>query len=750
MRVRFAILTCAIVSIAGVCAGPVNVFVGTSNRGNTTPAATYPFGLVQPGPDTSAKADVLDLDPYHASGYQYDDRFIWRFSQLHFSGTGGPGLGNIGIMPFGGDWTGFPALPVLKETERAEPGYYSLGVENGLGRTQCELTALKRTAVYRFRWTDRTKSAKILLDLDWLLGHTEDPELWGWGHVVHGCALTRDGTGGLVSGWQHSTQWTEHTVYFVMRPSQPVKSAVRVRERNGTTGDTYVLDFGVLPEGELVLEMGVSNRSESGAERNLVTELDGKSFEDVRRECAAAWKKALGWYELDPRTPDDVRGNFDAAAYHLAFQPNLMSDVGERDEYSTFSLWDTFRAAHPLYTLVYPKENAAFVLSMLDQYDRQGYLPIWALSGGEYHCMIGHHAVPVVVDAYLKGLLPSDQVERAYAAVKNSLTVQHCAISTGCWGLTKEDWKVYDRYGYYPFDKLSGYDALSGRKVIGESAARTLECAYDDACAARFAEALGKREDAAFFRKRSGYWKNVIDPALGLARGRDSTGKWREPFDRHAIGEGPFADNDFCEGGTMQYTWHVLHDPAGLADILGGPKAMGERLDALFGGRLPDLGDSGMSYIMTGTLGMCVHGNEPSHHIAYLYAYTDRPEKAGPTLRKICEMNYSPRPDGLCGNDDCGQMSAWYLFTALGFYPLDPCGGDYVIGAPQVPRAVVRFGEGTALTVVARNLSSENRSVKSVTFNGRRLEGRVLKHADLVRGGTLEFEMDLGQRGCLK
>ena len=740
VSVPFAFLVCACAASLVGAAEP-NLFVGTRNRGNATPAATYPFGLVQPGPDTSQKPDVLHLNQFHASGYQYDDRFIWRFSQLHFSGTGGPGLGNIGIMPFGGEWTGFPALPLVKESERAEPGYYSVDISNGLGRTQCEMTALKRSLIYRFRWTDKTKPAKLLVDLDWLLGHTEDPALWGWGHVVYGCALTRDGKDGVVSGWQHSEQWTEHTVYFAMRPSLPVKSAVRIRERNGVTGETYVLDFGVVPAGELVLEMGVSNCSEAGAERNLAAELSGKDFDAVRRECAAAWKAALGWYDLDPETPETVRGNFDAAAYHLAFQPNLISDVGERDEYSTFSLWDTFRAAHPLYALVYPEKCVAFVLSMLEHYDRHGYLPIWAVSGGENNNMIGHHAVPVIVDAYLQGLLPADQVERAYAAVRNSLTVQHCAAGRGCWELTKEDWAVYDKFGYYPFDRMSGYDPLSGRKVIGESVSRTLECSYDDACAARFAESLGKREDAASFRRRAGYWKNVIDPSIGLARGRDSKGRWREPFDKYANGLGAFSDNDFCEGGAMQYTWHVLQDPAGLASFLGGPKVMGERLDELFSGRSPRAGDVGFDYELTGSLGMCVHGNEPSHHIAYLYAYSDRPQNAGPILRKICEMNYRPTPDGLCGNDDCGQMSAWYMFTALGFYPLDPCGGDFVIGAPQLPGARIRLGNGRTLKIAVRGFGSANSCVKSVTLDGKPISDHVLRHADIVRGGELVFEM---------
>jgi DNA-binding LacI/PurR family transcriptional regulator len=363
--------------------------------------------------------------------------------------------------------------------------------------------------------------------------------------------------------------------------------------------------------------------------------------------------------------------------------------------------------------------------------------------------MIGHHAVPVVVDAFLKGMLGKDEAERAYRAVKDSLTVCHKAASDATWGLLKEDWDILDRYGYYPFDKMRG--EYNGMEVRGESVARTYECAYDDACAARFAAAIGKKADADFFRKRSAAWRNVFDASIGYARGKDSCGRWREPFNRYDCGSGPWADNDFCEGGSCQYTWHVMHDIAGLVEALGGRKNARERLDLLFADKVPGKEDRGFNYDISGCIGQYVHGNEPSHHIAYCYVYTDCPWKTGPVVRRIFDTQYGISPDGLCGNDDCGQMSAWYVFSALGFYPLDPCGGVYVIGAPQVPEARIRLGEwGTGngereFRIVAHNLSRENKYVKSVSLNGKPLVGRdipnapILRHSDIMAGGVLEF-----------
>ena len=732
------------VAALGVCSAEAalepDLFIGTQGVGNVTPAAAYPFGLVQAGPDLSKSSDAFVVDNWHFSGYQHDSPWIWRFSQTHLSGAGCPSLGDFGIMPFGGEWDPESrAFPLVKEEERAEPGYYAVGVSNGLGVTTCEMTALEHTAVYRFRFGAAAHDVRFLVDLDWGIGTMDRTDCFG--KFVTKCHFKcPTDPDGVITGGRRCWSWADYEYHFALRLSVPIRGVETLREPDGRRGGIYVLKLGDVPGGELVVRIALSNTSPENADRNLMAEAPCADFDAARKASAQAWSRRLGLVELDPKTPARVRANFAAALYHVFVQPNRQSDVGTRPVYSTFSLWDTFRAAHPLYTVLCPKEDARFVESMLDQCDRQGYLPIWALGGSENHCMIGHHAVPVVVDACLKGLLPSNQVERAYKAVRQTLTVRHKPVNDGTWGLLKEDWDILDKYGYYPFDQMRG--GYGGEKVRGESAARTLECAYDDACAARLAQALGHAEDATFFARRAGNWKNVFDPELRCARGRDSNGRWREPFDRYECGSGPWNDNDFCEGGSCQYSWHVPHDPEGLVAFLGGREQAGKRLDGLFSDRPPNAGDKGYTiHAITGCIGQYVHGNEISHHIAYLYAYTDRPWRAGEIVGRICATQYNPRPDGLCGNDDCGQMSAWYVFSALGFYPMDPCGGEYVIGAPQVPGAVVRLGNGKLLEVVVRGPLSAGGRVRSVSFNGRAVTDWRIRHADLMSGGRLEFEM---------
>ena len=726
----------------------VDLFIGTQGLGNVTPAAAYPFGLVQAGPDTSASRDEFKYDKGHCSGYQHDDRWIWRFSQLHLSGTGCSSFGDFGIMPFDGEWDcERNAIPLDKSLEVAEPGYYAVGVSNGLGVTRCEMTALEHTVVYRFTFGRKAREAKLLVDLDWGLCPAGPTNCWG--RFIDKCHF--GAMGETVYGGHRAWNWNGYEYHFALKASAKIDSIETIREPKGARGGIYALHFGDIREGELRIRLALSNRSAEAAEGNLLAEAPTDDFNAARAKSAEAWRRRLGVVRLGAGCDPKVRTSFETSLYRMFVQPNRQSDVGEKPLYSTFSLWDTFRAAHPFYTIVAPEENAAFVRSMLDQYDRQGYLPIWALGGGENHCMIGHHAVPVVVDAFLKGMLGKDEAERAYRAVKDSLTVCHKAASDATWGLLKEDWDILDRYGYYPFDKMRG--EYNGMEVRGESVARTYECAYDDACAARFAAALGKKADADFFRKRSAAWRNVFDASIGYARGKDSCGRWREPFNRYDCGSGPWADNDFCEGGSCQYTWHVMHDIAGLVEALGGRKNARERLDLLFADKVPGKEDRGFNYDISGCIGQYVHGNEPSHHIAYCYVYTDCPWKTGLVVRRIFDTQYGISPDGLCGNDDCGQMSAWYVFSALGFYPLDPCGGVYVIGAPQVPEARIRLGEwGTGngereFRIVAHNLSRENKYVKSVSLNGKPLVGRVipnapiLRHSDIMAGGVLEFRM---------
>ncbi len=558
-------MTALIASVAMAAATTANLFIGTQGRGNVTPAATYPFGLVQAGPDTSAERGKFLSNKGHCGGYQHDDMWVWRFSQMHISGTGCSSLGDFGIMPYAGDWDCEGAgMKMDKSKEAAEPGYYAVGVENGLGVTLCEMTVLEHTAVYRFTFGRTAERVRLLVDLHW--GVSQSARTDCWRRVVTKCRFERRGD--TIYGGHHAWSWNDYEYHFALKTSARLVGFETIREPGEERGGVYSLVLDNSGNAELVVRMGLSNKSPEAAERNMASEAPTCDFNAARRASAAAWRRRMGLIELDGATDPRVRTMFETSLYRFFVQPNRQSDVGEAPTYSTFSLWDTFRAAHPLYSILAPEENAAFVRSMLDQYDRQGYLPIWAMGGSENHCMIGHHSVPVIVDAFLKGKLAAKDVERAYRAVKDSLTRNHKAVNEGTWGLMKEDWDILDQYGYYPFDKMRG--EYHGRRVRGESAARTYECAYDDSCAARFAAALGKKEDAAFFSKRAGNWRNVFDASIGYARGKDSKGRWREPFNRYDCGSGPWADNDFCEGGSCQYTWHVMHDPRGLMDALGG------------------------------------------------------------------------------------------------------------------------------------------------------------------------------------
>ena len=372
-----------------------------------------------------------------------------------------------------------------------------------------------------------------------------------------------------------------------------------------------------------------------------------------------------------------------------------------------------------------PERVDGFVDSMLAHYRAMGFLPVIPYFGWESHCMIGNHAVPVIVDAYRKGFRAFD-VDLAFEAVTNSLTVAH--VDPFGRPKIKEDWALYDRYGYYPFDRIKG-----------ESVSRTLECGFDDWCAAEFCRLLG-RGDEARFRARAAFWKNVFDPSLGLMRGKHSNGTWRTPFDPFRLGHDHNTANDFTEGNAFQYTWHVLQDPEGLIAAMGGRASFVKRLDALFA--QPERTE-GMGFVgdVTGLIGQYAHGNEPSHHVAYFYALAGRPDRTAEVVREVCDRFYGVGPGDLCGNDDCGQMSAWYVFAAMGFYPFNPCSGEYVLGAPQFPEVRLALPGGVSFRVVAKNLSRANKYVKSVTLNGRPLAGPRLKHADVVSGGELVFEM---------
>ena len=718
-----------------------DLFIGTQGLGHVSPAAVWPFGRVQAGPDTSAARERYVGDWPHTCGYQHRDNWLWRFSQCRFYGIGCGSMGFFGLLPSAtpfGEADGCFAREMDKATEKAEPGYYAVTLKDG--RIRCEMTALAHSAAYRFGY-GRSGRVYLLVDPGWGVQGDEpkrkvdmtNPNAC-FGRYVIDCQAQRQ-TPTRIALHTHQVAWNDVECWGVAEFSLPIASERRLRTAKFPVGEIVEYGFDLPDSGVLEVRLALSRRSVRAAARNLAAEMPAFDFDGSRAKVAAEWSRRLACLQLDPVTPERTRRIFEAAFYRTMIHPSDLGDVGEPPAYSNLSLWDIFRACSPLQTIVAPEVTAGLVASMSDIFERQGYLPILHAWGTENHCMVGHHAVPIVASAVLKGL-PGVDAEKAYEAVKDSLTVRHVKANDGTWGLLKEDWDLWDHYGYYPFDKLSGEHC--GLKVRGESVSRALECAYDDACAAKMAAALGKREDAAFFARRAAYWRNVFDPSVGFARGKDSHGRWREPFDPKACGAGPWADNDFTEGNSWQYTWHVMHDIPGLVEAMGGKAKFGAKLEALFAESSEVYGPS-FTHDVSGLIGQYAHGNEPSHHVAYLFRFSDRPEKTDEFVGRICRELYKPTPDGCCGNDDSGAMAAWYVFSALGFYPVDPCSGEYVIGAPQIPGATLRLPGGRTFRVKTVNWSPEARHVKSATLNGRPIADWKLRHADILAGGTLTF-----------
>ena len=695
----------------------VNPFIGCAYNGHTFPGAAYPSGLVQPSPDSGRP------DWQHCSGYVYGDTNIYGFSQTHLSGTGVPDMGDVLLLPFTGDDPEAVGIND-KATEVATPGYYAATLSN-FG-VRAELTCTKRVSLHRYTLL-KNAPFRLLLDLQWgnvyrQLTHVAEAEnkvesVW------------------TISGSSYSRAWLCRRYAFVVTFDKPFTAKRILPKKKGEKGDRYVLDFDLKPGDRLQVKVGYSTVDVEGAHRNLIAELPGWDFEATRDACRHAWNRLLSRCVMEGGTPAQ-RENFYTALYHLFLTPINLADVdgryrGADDKvmtaengvyYTHLSLWDTFRAAHPLYTILTPENADGFVRSMLGHYRALGYLPVIAYAGKETFCMIGNHSVPVMVDAFSKGLttVPGKEI---FEAIDQSLSVKH-------QGKRKEDWDIYDKYGYYPCDLIKG-----------ESVSRTLECGYNDWCAAWLARKTGNAERAAFYEKRARYFRNVFDPEIGFMRGKDTNGKWREPFDPIIIGHGARTANDFTEGNAWQYTWHVLQEPETLVGLMGGKEKFADKLSQLFVQPETIKGAGGFTGDVSGLIGQYAHGNEPSHHVIYFFQYADRPDKTAELVREVFDRLYLNKPDGLCGNDDCGQMSAWYLFSAMGFYPFNPCAGGYVLGAPQVPKVTLQVGGGKTFTVIARDLSKERKYVKSVTLNGKPLNGFKLTHDQVRDGGTLVFEM---------
>jgi len=720
----------------------VDPFIGTGGEGHTYPGATVPFGMVQLSPDT--RMQPREKAYGWAAGYRYDDSSIVGFSHTHFSGTGHSDLGDILLMPFTGSpglERGDPEKPrsgyasrFRHDDEKAEPGYYAVTLDDY--KVRAELTTSTRVGVHRYAFPKGT-DAKVLLDMRTSMYDYPGKVLW---------SRVRVRADGTVTGFRETRGWAPgRQLYFAMRFSRPLAG----HELHNTEQD--IVYKGFPPPGEkdpsqraqiegrqlvgtfafgkldapLVVKVAISPVSEAGAIANLDAEVADFDFDRVRAQAKQEWTQALSVLDID--APEHARRS--AYTAHTLLGPTLFMDadgqyrgsdnaVHKADgftNYSTFSLWDTYRALHPLLTLVQPeKRNSDFVNSMLAHHEHSPYgmLPVWSFHGLEDWCMIGYHAVPVIADAYVKGIRGFDADKALKAMVETANYGPYDGIAQ------------YRELGYVPIDEE------------GEAASKTLEYAFDDWTIARMAQAMGKGDIAATFDKRAANWRNAFDKDTGFMRARKRDGSFRTPFDPSASGYG----TDYTEGNAWQYSWYVPQDVAGLAAAHGGSDKLLARLDEVFNAKVDPSIFEHMEDI-TGLIGWYAHGNEPSHHVAYLYSYAGQPWRTQARLKQIMDTQYADRPDGLAGNDDVGQMSAWYVFTALGFYPVAPGSGEYILGRPFLPKTAMRLPNGKTFTIVADGLDDRHTYVGSVSLNGKPLQRTFLRHDEILAGGELRFSM---------
>jgi predicted alpha-1,2-mannosidase len=714
---------------AGTPASYVNPLIGTYGEGNTYPGSVAPFGMIQISPDT--EDELWET----ASGYEYSDSSIIAFSLTHFSGTGIPDLGDIRFMPqTGKPWfvqgrkenpdSGYRAR-YSHADESASAGYYSVKLRDNGVRVEC--TSADRSGFLRFTFP-QTDSASILVDLSLNLR---------WNVIWSNIRILNDST---ITGYHMVNGWAkERYVYFTAVFSRPFNESsimsdgkrvfyngYRFRSRYECAGKNlqFLAGFKTKKDEQILVEVAISAVSTDNAVMNMNAEIADWNFEKVAAETGRKWNKELSKVEIEGT--QEQKETFYTALYHAFLTPIIYQDVNGQyrgldqnirqangfTNHAIFSLWDTYRAIHPLFCLLQPKRDADMINSMLAHYDQNPdhLLPVWSLSGNETWCMVGYHAIPVIVDAYLKGIKGFD-AQRAYDAIK-----------TTAMNADYDNVKTYASLGWVPFDKEN------------ESVSKTLEYAYDDFCVAQMAKSLGKDSDYDYFLKRSMAYKNLFDKSIMLMRGRDSKGIWRMPFNSHEYIQG----GDFTEGTSWQYSWYVPQDIGGLIALYGGNKVFLQKLDSLF--TFNDNPSENMDDVQ-GRLGEYWHGNEPSHHIIYLYDFAGQPWKTQELVHKIINTQYGNKPNSLSGNDDCGQMSAWYLFNAMGFYPVCPGTNYYAIGSPVIPKAVLHLEGEKTFTMRAENLTEQNIYIQKVTLNGKQWNRPYFSYDELKNGGELVFSM---------
>ena len=675
----------------------VNPFVGTGGHGHVFLGANVPFGHIQAGP--TQKKQGWDW----CSGYHYSDSIIIGFGQMHLSGTGIGDLGDIALLPV--TQNNEREVKFSHKAEYATPGYYAVTLANGV---RVELTATLRTAFHRYTFPADVKQEQVVIDLSQGIG---------WDRMT-ACSMKQEGRNTVV-GSRFSTGWAkDQRVYFVAEFSQPITHQT-------TEGDTLSV-FSFEPTGQpLMVKVGISSVSIDNARKNLQQESPDWAFNTVVADAQKAWNKELGKIDIQTDNASDKR-IFYTGLYHTMTAPSVFNDVngeyrgadgktyhGDFTPYTTFSLWDTYRAAHPLMTLIHPEKQRDIAQTMLHIAQQQGRLPVWFLEGNETDCMVGNPGIPVLIDITLKGF-DVDKHAVLEAAKKTQLF--------GDRGLD-----LLKKYGYLPYDL----------EPTNETVAKGLEYALADGCIARLAKALKAEKDYKYFLKRSQSYRDYyFDKQTKFMRGIDSKGRFREPFDPFKV---IHRADDYTEGTAWQYIWLVPHDVHGLISAFGGDKPFTNKLDSLFIVQ----GDMGKdaSPDISGLIGQYAHGNEPGHHVIYLYDYAGQPWKTALRVREVLKTMYHDSVDGLSGNEDVGQMSAWYILSSLGFYQVEPAGGRYVFGSPLFNEASMNVGNGKTFRIIAHNNSKENMYIQSVKLNGKPYTRCYIDFKDIVRGGKLEFTM---------
>ncbi|MBT3801765.1 MAG: glycoside hydrolase family 92 protein, partial [Bacteroidetes bacterium] len=692
----------------------VDPFIGTGGHGHTYPGATLPFGMVQLSPDTR----LTGWDG--CSGYHYSDSIIYGFTHTHLSGTGCSDYGDILLMPYtgellfenGSDGNKGYSSAFQKKNEKAEAGYYQVLLDDD--HIDVELTCSKRVGFHKYTFNE-VDTGRIILDLihrDVLI----DSE-------IKALSATK------IEGVRKSSAWARNQqLFFAIEFSKAFfNNDIEVRvdttkghEFNFGNGSKAVYQFVLEKDKTIMVKVGISAVSKEGAWKNLEEEIPHWDFEQVKNEANESWNKELSKIVVEGGTKEQ-KTIFYTALYHAMLAPDLFMDVDGQylgrdlqihqadgfDYYTTFSLWDTYRAEHPLLTIIDQKRTNDFINTFVKQYEQGGSLPVWEFAANETMCMIGYHSIPVIVDAYMKGIR-NYNIEKVYEAMKHSANLDHLGL------------EAYKKYGYIPADQEP------------ESVSKTLEYAYDDWCIAQMAKELGKEEDFNYFIKRAQSYKNIFDKSTGFMRAKWN-GSWFSPFDPKEV------NIHYTEANCWQYSFYVPQDVSGLINLMGGKEKFIEKLDQLFTESSETTGRQQSD--ITGLIGQYAHGNEPSHHMAYLYAYANAPSKTQEMAARIMKEMYTDQPDGYAGNEDCGQMSAWYVMSAMGFYQVTPGSNQYVIGSPVFEKVTINLENGKQFIIEANKVSDENIYIQAATLNDQDYSKCFISHEDIMNGGRLSLEM---------